>query len=349
MRTILGTLLGTATAAALWAGAAFLLPLPAAAAAASHASVVAPGPLQPQEHRTPGAAPVEAAAQEAVGETAQGEAEHGAEFDMQEYALHHLADSRTLDFAPFGEVHLPAIRVGPLDLSITKHVVFLWIAATLMLAIFIPMARFQGPVYRGLHNVMEAIVVYVRDQVAVPNIGKEKAGPYVPYLLTLFFFILFANLLGLLPFGATATSNFNVTGSLALLTMFVAEGSSLRHLGPGGYVRQFVPIQMDTRSLVGKLMSFAIVGLLMPIEILSHVMRIFALMIRLFANMLAGHMMILALIGLIFLFRTFFLAPASVGASAAVYLLEIFIAFVQAFIFTFLTALFIGMGVHEHH
>jgi F-type H+-transporting ATPase subunit a len=274
---------------------------------------------------------------------------HGEEFDIQEYINHHLSDSGTLDFSPFGEIRLPEIHLGPLDLSITKHVVFLWLTAVLMLAIFLPMARSGEPVRRGLHNFMEAVVVYVRDQVAVANIGKDKAGPYVPYLLTLFFFILFANLLGLLPFAATATSNWIVTGSLALLTMVVAEGSSLVHLGPRGYVKQFLPIQMDSKSLIGKLLGLLLVGLIFVIEVISHIARIVALMIRLAANMTAGHLLIFALIGMIFLFRSFLVAPVSVGFSAAVYLLEIFIALLQAFIFTLLTALFIGMAVHEHH
>jgi F-type H+-transporting ATPase subunit a len=254
-----------------------------------------------------------------------------------------------LDFAPFGEIRLPEIRIAGLDLSITKHVVFLWLAAALMLAIFLPMARSRAPVRRGLHNFMEALVVYVRDQVAVPNIGKEKAGPYVPYLLTLFFFILFANLLGLVPFGATATSNWMVTGTLAVLTMVVAEGSSLVHLGPGGYVQQFIPVRLEARGVFGKLMGLLLVGLIFVIEIISHLSRIVALMIRLAANMTAGHLLIFALIGMIFLFKSYFLAPASVAFSAAVYLLEIFIALLQAFIFTLLTTVFIGMAVQEHH
>lgn len=291
---------------------------------------------------TPPALPAQGAAQ-------AHEAQHGEEFDIQEYIGHHLTDSRTLDFAPFGEIHLPELRVGPLDLSITKHVVFLWLAAALMLGIFIPMARSRGPVRRGLYNFMEALVVYVRDHIAVANIGREKAGPYVPYLLTLFFFILFANLLGLLPYGASATSNWMVTGALALLTMGVAEGSSLVHLGPRGYVRQFLPIHMDSKSIVGKLLGLVLVGLIFVIEVISHISRIIALMVRLAANMTAGHLLIFALIGMIFLFRTYFVAPASVAFSAAVYLLEIFIALLQAFIFTLLTSLFIGMAVHEHH
>ncbi|HEY7461535.1 MAG TPA: F0F1 ATP synthase subunit A [Gemmatimonadota bacterium] len=289
------------------------------------------------------------AQEEQHGTAAAGHEEHGGEFDIQEYIGHHLTDSRTLDFTPFGEIHLPAFHVGPFDLSITKHVVFVWLAGALMLAIFIPMARSRATVRRGLHNFMEALVVYVRDQVAVANIGKEKAGPFVPYLLTLFFFILFANLLGLLPFGATATSNWMVTGALALLTMVVAEGSSLKHLGVRGYVRQFLPIQMDSKSIVGKLLGLVLVGLIFVIEAISHISRIVALTVRLAANMTAGHLLIFALIGMIFLFKSYAVAPVSVGFSAAVYLLEIFIALLQAFIFTLLTALFIGMAVQEHH
>jgi F-type H+-transporting ATPase subunit a len=294
-------------------------------------------------------APANAAVQDEHGRAPAGEAGRAEEFDIQEYINHHLSDSRTLDFAPFGEIHLPEIHLGPLDLSVTKHVVFLWLTAALMLAIFIPMARSQAPVRRGLHNFMEALVVYVRDQVAVANIGKDKAGPYVPYLLTLFFFILFANLLGLLPFGATATSNWLVTGTLALLTMVVAEGSSLVHLGPGGYVRQFIPVRLGGRGVFAKLMGLLLVGLIFVIEVISHISRIVALMVRLAANMTAGHLLIFALIGMIFLFKSYLLALPSVAFSAAVYLLEIFIALLQAFIFTLLTALFIGMAVHEHH
>jgi F-type H+-transporting ATPase subunit a len=289
------------------------------------------------------------AAQEEHGAAPAGHEDHGGAFNIQEYIGHHLSDSPTLDFAPFGEIHLPSIHLGPLDLSITKHVVFLWLSAALMLAIFIPMARSPAPVRRGLYNFMEAMVVYVRDQVAVANIGKEKAGPFVPYLLTLFFFILFANLLGLLPFGASATSNWMVTGALALLTLVVAEGSSLKHLGVRGYVRQFFPVRMDSQSLIGKLLGLVLVAFIFVIEVVSHISRIIALTVRLAANMTAGHLLIFALIGMIFLFKSFLVAPVSVGFSAGVYLLEIFIALLQAFVFTLLTALFIGMAVHEHH
>jgi F-type H+-transporting ATPase subunit a len=337
MLRLVGLVLGLVAAGSL--GGIPLAPAPRVALA----SPAAQQPAHVEAGDQAGAGEHAAPAEHAAGE------EHG-EFEMQEYALHHLADSRTLDFSPLGEIHLPRIQVGPLDLSITKHVVFLWIAAALLVVIFVPMARVGGPVRRGLFNFMEAMVVYVRDQIAVPNIGREHATRFVPYLLTLFFFVLAANLLGLLPFGASATGNVNVTGALALLTMFVAEGASLRQLGPSGYVRQFVPIEVEARGIVGKALSWGLlVPLLFAIEIISHVVRIFALMIRLFANMVAGHMMILALLGLIFLFRTYLVAPPSVGAAAAVYLLEVFIGLVQAFIFTFLTSLFIGMGLHAHH
>jgi F-type H+-transporting ATPase subunit a len=211
------------------------------------------------------------------------------------------------------------------------------------------MAHHPGPVRRGLGNFFEAFVVYIRDEVAVANIGRKDAAPYVPYLLTLFFFILFMNLLGLLPFGATATSNWIVTGSLALITMVVAEGSSIARLGPGGYVRQFIPVQLDSKGIVGVVGNLALAGLLFVIEAVSHVARIIALMVRLAANMTAGHVVILALLGLIFILNSYLVAPLSVGFAVGVYLLEIFIALVQAFIFTMLTALFIGMALHPHH
>ncbi len=314
------------------------------------AAVQAPGARQ--ESAPPGG---EGAASEALHDAARDAAEggaqgaeeeegHAAEFDI----VHHLGDAHYLDFEPFGRIELPRFEVLGIDMSITRHVVFLWLAAALMLAIFLPMARKGSRVQRGLYNFMEAIVVYVRDEVAVANIGKH-AAPYVPYLLTLFFFILFANLLGLLPFGATATSNWIVTGALALLTMLVAEGSSVVKLGPAGYARQFVPIQLESRSLVGTLGNLLLAALLFVIEIVSHISRIVALMIRLAANMTAGHVIILALIGLIFLLRTYLVAPVSIGFAVGVYLLEIFIALIQAFIFTMLTALFIGMALEPHH
>lgn len=312
-------------AAALCSG---LWPWPATAAAA------------PQE---PGG--VGGAVHEEARDAAEAGPEHEDEFDIQ----HHLGDAYELDFEPLGTVHLPRFEVLGVDMSITKHVVFMWIAAALMLAIFIPMARSGERVRRGLYNFMEAVVVFVRDQVAVANIGREEARPYVPYLLTLFFFILFANLLGLLPFGASATSNWIVTGTLALITMVVAEGSSLVKLGPGAYARQFTPIHMEAKGVLGRVLGLLLVGLIFVIEVVSHLSRILALMIRLAANMTAGHVIILALIGLIFLLNTYFVAPVSVGFAVGVYLLEIFIAFVQAFIFTMLTALFIGMAVHPHH
>ncbi|MBA2563974.1 MAG: F0F1 ATP synthase subunit A [Gemmatimonadetes bacterium] len=303
-------------------------------------------PSSGPESHAPAERELGAAVHEEAQDVAEGGAEHGeGKFDI----VHHLGDSHELDFAPFGTIQLPRLEVFGIDMSITKHVVFLWLSAALMLALFIPMARNRGPVRRGVGNFLEAFVVYVRDEVAVNNIGKKDAGPYVPYLLTLFFFILFANLLGLLPFGATATSNWIVTGTLALITMVVAEGSSVVKLGAGGYARQFIPVKLESQGVVGKVGNVALGGLLFVIEAVSHVSRIIALMIRLAANMTAGHVVILALLGLIFILNTYVVAPISVAFAVGVYMLEIFIALVQAFIFTMLTALFIGMAVHPHH
>ncbi|MFN2433055.1 MAG: F0F1 ATP synthase subunit A [Gemmatimonadota bacterium] len=309
------------------------------------AAVAGPAPPPVQGGEGHGPEPVTAqVAHEAARDAAAGAAEHEGEFDI----VHHLGDSHTLDFEPFGEIELPRLELLGIDLSITKHVVFLWLAAALMLAIFIPMARQRGPVRRGLGNFFEAFVVYLRDEVAEGNIGKEEAARYVPYLLTLLFFIFFANLLGLLPFGATATSNWIVTGTLGLVSFAVAETSSLAKLGPRGFAKQFVPVHLESGGIVGKLFGLGIAGLLFVIEVISHLIRPFTLMIRLAANMIAGHTVILALLGLIFILNTYFVAPFSIAGAAAVYLLEIFIALVQAFIFTFLTSLYIGMALHPH-
>jgi F-type H+-transporting ATPase subunit a len=361
MRPSSRSLLSTSAAATL--GAPALAALLAWAAASPAAALAAAPILAAQEAGAPADAEPGAAADahaagaglgqeletHAAGEADAGhaaaEGAHGEEFDI----VHHIADSHELDLSPFGRIELPRFSLFGIDLSITKHVVFLWLAAALMLAIFIPMARHPGPVRRGLGNFFEAFVVYIRDEVAVANIGRKDAAPYVPYLLTLFFFILFMNLLGLLPFGATATSNWVVTGSLALITMVVAEGSSIARLGAGGYVRQFIPVQLDSKGIVGVVGNLALAGLLFVIEAVSHVARIIALMVRLAANMTAGHVVILALLGLIFILNSYLVAPLSVGFAVGVYLLEIFIALVQAFIFTMLTALFIGMALHPHH
>ena len=234
------------------------------------------------------------------GAAAAGHAEeaHGAEEGVD--IVHHLADGRVMEFPPFGEVHLPEIHLFGLDLSITKYTVYMWIAAALLLLILLPMARRRGGVYHGLFNAFEALIVYVRDEIVYANIGREDGRPYVPFIATLFFFILFMNLLGLVPFGATATGNFFVTGALALVTLIVVEISGMRALGFKGYMGTifFIPPGLSAPMKVLMLI------ILTPVELMGKLAKPFALMVRLFANMMAGHTLVLSLLGMIFLFAT---------------------------------------------
>ncbi|MCY3595615.1 MAG: F0F1 ATP synthase subunit A [Bacteroidetes bacterium] len=235
-----------------------------------------------------------------------------------------------------------------LDLSVTKHLVFALLASGILLAIFVQLAnRYKRGIGRtsapqGLvHNLFETLVIFVRDDIAIPNLGKEHHQRFLPYLLTAFFFILTCNLLGLVPFGATATSNLNITAVLAAFTFILTQvnGSKdhWRHVfWPPGMP---VPVKL----------------LLIPTEIMGLFTKPVALAIRLFANLTAGHLVILSLIGMIFTFTNLFgeavgygVVPVSLGFTLFVMCLEILIAFIQAYIFTILSALFIGMAIAEH-
>ena len=186
-------------------------------------------------------------------------------------------------------------------------------------------------------------MLYLRNEVVLPNVGAH-GNAYVPYLLTLFFFILFANLLGLVPYGATATGNISVTATLAMVTFIVIEIAGMRAQGLG-YINTIVFWPHDM-SLAMKL---PITVVLTPIEIIGKFTKPFALAIRLFANMISGHVVLLALISLIFTFATWILVPLPIAMAIAISLLELFIAFLQAFIFTLLSTVFIGLireGAH---
>lgn len=282
--------------------------------------------------------------------------------DLQGMLTHHLLDGSEIEFVtPFFELVIPLphwdpIHLGPLtlDFSPTKHVVFLLLAAVLCLLVFIPIGRAMRRKYEerapsGLANAVEAMVIYFRDEIVRRNIG-HGADAYTGYILTLFFFILFMNLLGLVPFGATATGNFMVTGALALITFIVVEVSGMMALGARGYLRTifYAPPGMNP---VGTAIMLVI---LTPVEFLGKLTKPFALMVRLFANMLAGHTLVLSLLGLIFMFAggsalvTGTVTFASLGMVSGIMILEVFVAFLQAYIFAMLTAVFIGLIRHAH-
>jgi F-type H+-transporting ATPase subunit a len=196
---------------------------------------------------------------------------------------------------------------------------------------------------KGFAGAIESVVLYIRNEVILPNVGHH-GNAYVPFGLTLFFFILFANLLGLIPYGSTATGNISVTATLALITFVVVEVAGMKAQG-AGYIKTIVYWPSD-QSLFMKLpMTF----IMTPVEIAGKITKPFALAIRLFANMTAGHVVLLALLSLIFTFGSWFIAPAPVIMGVAISMLEIFVAFLQAFIFTLLASVFIGLireGAH---
>lgn len=269
---------------------------------------------------------------------------HGDGFDFV-HLLDHMKDSREIEI-PFGHVELPPfppIQIGNLviDLSLTKHVIFLFVAAVIVSFLVISAARknARNRVPSGIGNLVEVFVVFVRDEIVLSNMGKRGLR-YLSYLLTTFFFILTMNLLGLVPFGATATGNLSVTAALAFVAFIMIQVSSIHAQGVKHYLAH----------LTGGA-SWWLWPIMIPIEILGLIVKPFALAMRLFANMTGGHIVILALLGFVFLARSIFFAPVPVLFVAAIYLLEILVAFIQAYIFTMLTAVFMGLGIpsHEHN
>jgi F-type H+-transporting ATPase subunit a len=271
--------------------------------------------------------------------------------DIGGMIFRHTSDSHVVEL-PFGlgEWHLPTgWRLFGMDISPTKHVVFLFFAALLVLltvwyaAWRVQQQQREGKAPRGFGAAIEGIALFVRDDIAIANIG-HNGKKFAPYILTLFFFVLYCNLLGLFPWGATPTGNLMVTATLAVLTFVITEVSGFFTLGPRGYVKTivFVPPGMHGLGAV------AMAGLMTPIELISKLVKPFALCLRLFANMTAGHFVILALLGLIFLFGSWAVAAGSVAFVLFMMCLELLVAFLQAYIFALLTSVFIGMLQHEH-
>ncbi len=293
----------------------------------------------------------------------------GQEEDVAGYILHHVADSQEYEFeVPLSHDHVhiplpqiliplkagacepvmtdhgpvaPSLGAGCLDLSITKHTMMMWLAALLLVgALLLWSNRDKSKlVPRGVGaNLFEMLVLFVRDELAIKNIGKEEGPRYVPFLLTAFFFILFMNFLGLVPWMATATGNIAVTCALALCTFILTQVAGIRAAGFGGYLAH----------LTGGV-HWLLWPIMIPVEILGLFTKPFALTMRLFANMLAGHIVIFFLLGLIFMMKSPAVALVSVPFAIGIYFLEMFVSFVQAYVFTMLSALFIGMSVAMGH
>jgi F-type H+-transporting ATPase subunit a len=257
----------------------------------------------------------------------------------------HLLDHDYLDVPLWNATHffdgripLPHLEIFGIDLSITRHVVMMWVASALLIGLLLAAFRRPQLVPRGLANMFEAMVVFIRDEVVMPVMG-EHGRAYLPYMLTVFFFILTCNLLGLIPYAATPTGNISVTAALASCTFLLTLAAGVSNNGFFGFLKSLVPGGIP----------LWLIPIMIPIELISMLARPFALCIRLFANMIAGHMIILVFLGLILMLKLLAIAPVAVVFAAAIYLLEIFIACVQAFIFTLLSSLFISLAAHPEH
>ncbi len=272
----------------------------------------------------------------AAGATAPVQHEEGVGATLVEILSHHLVDSHEMDV--FGLViHLPEFQIGELRF-LTKHQVWWVVAMLLVFFVVHAAARQRSTVPTGLRNALEILIEFIRDEILKPNL-HGKADAFLPYFLTLFSCILFANLLGLLPWGSSATGNVNVTAGLAICTLLLMIAMGIKENGVGGFLHSFAP-----PGVPGWLMPLIII-----IEIVSFMIRPFALTIRLFANMLAGHAVIAVLLGLIGLIVAIWVAPIPIAVSVGVMLLEIVVALIQAYIFTMLTAVFVGLTMHPVH
>ncbi len=255
----------------------------------------------------------------------------GTATDYYDHLIGHVQDSHHLFYE---KLALPA--------PLSAHRVMLAAAALLVFGLFAALAsRTRGgdPVPRGkFANLLESFVVYIRDEIVHPNLG-HAGEKLLPLFVTFFFFILACNLLGMVPGAATATGNIGVTAGLAITAFLVGTIGGMAVQGPIAYWRNLLPHGLP----------FWLVPLMFVIEVIGLLTKHFALCVRLFANMIAGHIVILAILGLIFLFQSLWVAPFAVALAVAISALELFVAFLQAYVFTLLSSLFVGMALHPEH
>jgi F-type H+-transporting ATPase subunit a len=249
------------------------------------------------------------------------------------WIIHHILDH---DFIMFSPIHIGSFT---LDLSITNKVFMMMISALILVVILTLAARSnkKNLVPKGFGNFIEMIVIFLRDEIVIPTMG-EGGHKYLPFFSTMFLFILTCNLLGLVPFMTTATGNVSITAGLAIITFVMIQVLGIKKNGFFGYFKSMVPPGIP----------MFVLPVMIIVEFLGMLTKPFALCIRLFANMTAGHVVILALIGLIFSLG-YGATPVSISFALFIEVLEILVSLLQAYIFTILSALFIGMAVHPAH
>ena len=239
------------------------------------------------------------------------------------------------------------LKIGGIDISISNAVVSMWIACLLVFLTLTFAGRIGRLVPRGLQNFMESLVNFVKQSLIHEILGEEGMV-WFPFIATLFFFILFCNLIGLVPKMFTATSNINVTASLAVIVFVCTQGAGIAKHGVAGYCKTFVPKGLP-KGIAGVVLTVFMVF----VEFISQLARPFSLAVRLFANMTAGHMVILVFISMIFMFQgviaRVFVTPMSLVMAVVMMAFEIFVGLLQAFIFAILASIYISLAVHPEH
>ena len=261
--------------------------------------------------------------------------------DLGGFLMHHISNSREWKATPWGPtLHFPSgWNVAGMDLSISLHVFLMLVAGALLILLLIPSTRRRGlaPANRA-GNILEIMVLFIRDEVVKPNLGEKDTRKWAPFFLTLFFFLLTLNLISLIPGVPAVGGNINFTATMALVVFIVLNLAGGARNG-GHYFKNLFPSGLP----------MAVFPLIVVIEVLGLFTKTFALAIRLFANMTAGHVLILSLMALIVVFKSYAAAGAFVPFALFIYLIEILVAFLQAYVFTLLASLFVGMAVHQEH
>jgi F-type H+-transporting ATPase subunit a len=260
---------------------------------------------------------------------------------LGEFVLHHLVNTTTWHPIPgLPGITFPSWKVFGVEMGLSIHTLMMLSAAVLLILLLLPASRRRENAPKGrFANLVEAFVVFIRDDVVTPNLGEKAGRKWLPFFLTIFFFLLTLNLVSLVPGFGTATANINFTVAFALMIFLVFNVSGIVSNGPVHYFVGLIPPGLPAWLLI----------LIVPIELVGLVTKTVALALRLFANMTAGHALIFSLLGLIIVFKSHFTAIPVVPFTVFIYLIEILVAFLQAYIFTMLAGLFIGQAVHQEH
>lgn len=276
----------------------------------------------------------------AVSHAAHGAAAHGSGHGDSVDIVGHLTEMHSIEFL-WKTFSLEKLHFAPFgfDLSITKPVIMMWLAG-LILTLCLTLAFRGGKLLRSkFAHLLEVYILFVRDEIVYPIMGEKDGRKLLPFFLTVFFFILSMNLLGMVPWGGTATGNVNVTAGMAIIAFLMIQGMGIAKNGVAHHFKALLPSGLPA----------FVVPIMIPVELVGLFSKPFALCIRLFANMVAGHAVILAFFGLIFMAKSYILAPLPLAGVIGISILELFVAHLQAFVFTMLTCLFMNMSMHPSH